>query len=519
MMLLMATLLLVTAVAPVPSDSSPVVEVVVYPRSARVTRLLMIACGSSVVARFTGQPTAADPQSNRAVPRPAKLEGLRWEAQPRASAFAGASKTLEAELRKVREQARAAEQELARLDESAQAREQYFASTERLVGDQMLRGRPDLGAWSAALETLLQVRLAAERARATAGARLRRLEARRRALEAEQAARGAGGARAEYQVEVSLTCLAEPTAVVALSYLVSGAGWTASYEARTRDGERAVELATHATIRQTSGEDWPPARLLLSTALPRENATPPALKPLVVQVAERQEISRRLVARSETVASPPGAGSGSGTGTGTGVVASPQGLSVQMRLPHPAAVPGDGREVRVLLSRTRQRADLHLRAVPRLSPHVFQVADLVNTAPFPLLPGPIDLYRGGSFVGRDQLGETPVRGKLSVTLGIEPRIRVRRQTVREAQRPRRQELGYRYQLVSHLPGPAPLELQDHLPVSELADVRVVLDRQTTPGHRIDPRDGLIRWPLQLLPGVERRVELAFHIEIPARYQR
>ena len=419
---------------------------------------------------------------------------------------------------------KAAEQALERLDGSAQARQQYFAHAEQIVGEQMLRGQPDLRAWAAALNAVLEVELEAERTRTATLTHLRALETRARALQAEEAARGAGGARSEYLVEVTFTCAGDRQAAIWLDYLVAGAEWTPSYEARTRGQPAVVELATLATVRQTTGEDWDTARMVLSTAQPRENATPPSLKPLLVRARERENETRQILARSEEVKHTPGAGTGSVAPTGTAVRVAAQGLSVQMALPGRAMLPGDGQEVRMLLSRTRQRADLHLRTIPKLSERVFRVADLVNTTPFPLLPGAIDVYRGGDFVGRDELRETPVRGKLSVTLGIEERVQVRRQLVRDVLRAsgllgrgRRQEIRYRYRLVSHLTEPAEVQLVDHLPVSELDDVLVALEPLTTRGHTVDGRDGLINWRLRLAPGVEQRVDLGFRIDIPSRY--
>ena len=502
-----------------------ITEVVVYPDRARITRERQVPCEREAVATFSALPAAAEPASFRAFSRAGAVLGLRWESRPRVAAFTDRVQTIDRRLRETREALRAAEQQLQRLDGAAAARAQYFATAERLVGEQLLRGRPNLGAWSAALDTVVQVELEAERARAALVTRLRTLKAGERALEQERTALGGGGAHAEHVVEVTVSCPSRDTATVALTYLVGGAGWNAAYEARTGRGDGGVELVTQATVRQTTGEDWQAARLVLSTALPREDATLPALRPLVIQARERDADDRSIVTRQEEVAHTPGAAALPVASTGTGVRAAEQGLSVQMTLPRPPLVPGDGREVLVSIGRTRQTATLHLWVVPALSAHVYRVAELVNNTPFPLLPGTIDIYEAGAFVGRDRLEETPVRGKLAVTLGIEEKIQARRQIVQDRLRRRglfgrahRQEVGYRYALVSRLTAPVQVELADHVPVSELEDVRVILAPGTSGGHRLNPRDGLIRWALRLEPGVERRVDLGFQIDLPAGYR-
>jgi uncharacterized protein (TIGR02231 family) len=504
--------------------SAAIVEVVVYPKSARVTRRVEVTCGPGVVASFPGLPGAADPGSFRAHAPEANVQGLRWEARTRSPAAAGRAAALERQLRALEPRLEAARQRLVRIEGAGPAREHYFATAEQLISKQMTGGRPDLRAWSTALDTVLRVQLEAEQGRAAARRQLRTLEGQRDQLAAQRRALGEGASHDEYRAEVTLDCASgRATATVSLIYMVGGAGWTPSYEARTRDDAAQTELSIQATVQQRTGEDWRAARLVLSTALPREEATPPALRPLLVRTGSEEDEGRRLVTRSEEIAHAAGAVTGPAATTGTRVQAAAQGLSVQMVLPQPPLVPGDGRPVRLLVSRTRQRATILLRAAPRLTAQVFRVADLVNDTPFPLLPGPIDVYRGGSFISRDQLAETPARGRLSVTLGLEPRISVRR-LVRESVHERgllgadrQQRYAYTYDLRSHLPGPVQVELVDQVPVSELADVRVVLDPSTTPAHKLDAREGLIRWPVQLPPGVERHVQLAFHVDIPGTY--
>ncbi len=525
-----------------------ITEVVVYPDRARITRQQEVRCAADrTVATFAGLPGAADVASFRAFSRDATVLDLRARPRARATAFTGRAQALERQLRELADAIAAAEQRQRRLEAGAQARGQYLDAAERLVGQQLLRGQPDLPAWSAALNTALDVELQAERTGATLGGRLRVLKARRSALEQQRSELGRAGSHTDHTVEITLACSAPgtgtATVTVTLTYLVTGAGWSPAYEARARardaielstghgaielstGHDAAIELSTLATVQQTTGEDWRVARLVLSTALPREEATLPALRPVVVLARDREDDDRRIVARSEEVTHAAGAGALPAGATGTAIRADAQGLSVQMTLPHPPVVPGDGRDVRVEIGRTRQPAAVQLRTVPALSPHVFRIAELVNNTPFPLLPAGIDIYEDGAFVARDRIDETPVRGKLTVTLGFEPRVQVRRQIVRDqvrAQgflgRAQRQEVGYRYVLVSHLPATTAVELWDRVPVSELRDVRVTLAPGTTAGHRIDSRDGRIRWALRLEPRVERRVELGFRIDMPAGYR-
>ena len=62
-----------------------------------------------------------------------------------------------------------------------------------------------------------------------------------------------------------------------------------------------------------------------------------------------------------------------------------------------------------------------------------------------------------------------------------------------------------------------MELQEHIPVSELEDVKVVVEKETTGGYSQVATDGLLAWPVTLGPGERKTVELHFTVEVPTKY--
>ncbi len=93
----------------------------------------------------------------------------------------------------------------------------------------------------------------------------------------------------------------KPGARLRLSYLVSGANWSPSYNLRLAGADaKAATLEYQASVQQMSGEDWNGVQLTLSTATPALVATGPALMPLqVALVAPRQDDSRLAMLRDE----------------------------------------------------------------------------------------------------------------------------------------------------------------------------------------------------------------------------
>ncbi|MBN1207363.1 MAG: mucoidy inhibitor MuiA family protein [Myxococcaceae bacterium] len=499
-------------------------SVVVYPDRAQVTRAQLVTCeGRKTLARFEEITPAADPASFRARVDRGTVEGLLASEQPRKERFGAERERLE----KQREEL---QRELAALGD-ARARADALDALGSSLGEVALtrirrefaEAKPDTRAWTTALDTALSSRL---RALSEQEAQVAKLRAAQRALaevQAREARTVAASARIDRRVEVRLDCPAGTQARVELSYLVGGASWHPAYEARADEQARLVELSTYATVQQGTGEDWKGARLVLSTAVPDDNATPPELRPLEVSSSERKEERKVLVRREEYQEHAP-TGTSTPT-TGESVQVAAQGLSVQLLVPERADVPGDGSEVRLKVARTKLQAAFAWRAVPKLYPVVFRVARLTNSAPFPLLPGMVDVFRHTGFLGRQPLERVAQGAPFELTFGLEEGLRVERQVVEEVQREaglfggkRRFRYAYRFALANYRKSPEEVEVAEHLPVSELEEVKVELDsKKTTAGYALDAADGIATWRLKLAPAEKRTVDLAFSVDVPSSY--
>jgi uncharacterized protein (TIGR02231 family) len=115
--------------------------------------------------------------------------------------------------------------------------------------------------------------------------------------------------------------------------------------------------------------------------------------------------------------------------------------------------------------------------------------------------------------------------RFPLSFGVEERLRARRVVLEERQRETgliskgtRRVYAYRYHVANYLGRATEIELSDHIPVSEMKDVTVGIDGQTTTGYSLDRSDGIVHWSLKLASGEERTLDLAFHIDIPSEYQ-
>lgn len=531
------------------SASDKIAKVVVYPDRAQVTRTATLGCGEREVVRFAGLPPLAELGSVRAqvLDRNAQVLGLRTEEVVRESAYSKKLEELETEVHKLELEQRSLRDAEEREEGSQRLAHQYEEVSSTVIAREMATSKPeDQKAWTTALDSTLKTRLDTVAVLTQLRGKQRELSRRLSELRDQQRQLRGAAARRERVAEVVLSCARDgaPSRPVTLelSYLVRGAGFSPSHEARLLpDG--GVEVLSYATLSQSTGEDWRAAALTVSTAVPRSDATPPEITPLRVYASEQRTPRRLLVSRSED--RPESTAAPQGQAAPVTVEPAPsggkrpveQGLSVQFLASTPADVLGDGTPARVLLSTTRLRGTLAYRAVPKLDPHVFRVVDLTNSASYPLLAGPVDVVTRGQFLGRYELRRVAAGARFTLSFGLVDRIKLRRQIVEEVARDRgvfgatrRHRYAYRFDVESYPETPSPsaaaagvppsplvdeIELAEHVPVSELDDVKVAIDPKTTAGYAFDAADGIVSFRVRVRPGEKRTVDLAYFVDAPA----
>ncbi|EIV94514.1 DUF4139 domain-containing protein [Frankia sp. QA3] len=543
---------------------APIAGVVVHPRGARITRLgrvrLPVPAGdgsavTGVRVELDGLPWELAPDSVRVGGRgPARVLGVDVVARthPQAADTAGADLAarrlaLAAELSAVADE-----------DDAEQARRGFLDVAARTGAAALARSWASAAGAAeglAAAEDLLATRIgevhARRRALAERRAELeRRIAALDRTIEARQAPRlpdtrtvvvalaadldAADADAADADTALDADNEAGPDADAAegteveleVSYLVPTAGWRAGYDARL-DGER-VTLTWFALITQRSGEDWPAADLVLSTARPAAHAKLPELTPQFVDLRQPPPPPPPAAAPTamEFASSMP-LGSSRGRAKAkqtmrTLVADEPEidfAGSATYRPPRRVAVPADGDGHRVTVAVIEFDAALDHLTVPRISPDAYLRATITNTSPHTLLPGKVSIFHGADFAGSGAIGTVPPGAEVELHLGVDDRVRVERELVHRATGRRvvggnrRIEAGYRIEVTNHTPRPIRTVVHDQIPVSRHESVTVRdFQARPEPDERTDV--GLLSWTLALGPGATGRVEFSFRLEHP-----
>ncbi len=94
----------------------------------------------------------------------------------------------------------------------------------------------------------------------------------------------------------------------------------------------------------------------------------------------------------------------------------------------PADIPSDGVFHSIPVLTTKAEARMHYVTVPRESRDVFRHAEIPSQLDAPLLAGPLEVYVGRDFLLSTDLATVAPRGKIKLGLGVEPAIKVARNT-------------------------------------------------------------------------------------------
>jgi uncharacterized protein (TIGR02231 family) len=506
-------------------------SVVVFPDRARVTRVITVPCAQGTArAMFTRLPATLDARTLRGeVREQAEVIGLGSEVINEEQPADARARSLVAERTKIAAEIRAREARKAAVAAELEAIKAYadvFGST---TAEEMRNPHPETAGWGRTLDGLGARRgaLDAERRKLDVGLRALRLDDDRAAR--QLGALGGGGVRASRSATVTIGCrdLREVTASV--SYVVPGATWQPEYDvdfvpqARAKLGPGTARLTVGALVRQTTGEDWKGVRLALSTARPKLGAEAPRPAPLYVDGVE-QKRDKVLVEAQERREQLDAGGAARAGGPGAASL-DDKGNAFLLTLPHRVAVLADGRAVWAPVDVVEAPATAKLVATPKLDEHAYQVVALKNPAAYPLLEGRVRSYRAGSYVGDSQLRYRGVGEPIEVSLGIDDEVKVERASLDDRARDpsflsstKHIVRAFRVTLTNRAASPLTVELRENLPVSQIDDVKVEIDRRTTTGYALDPARGFVTWPISLKTAEARNVDFGYVIHLPDAWQ-
>lgn len=348
---------------------------------------------------------------------------------------------------------------------------------------------------------------------------------------------------------------------VRLNYLVDQASWRPQYKLRAGKAKEPVQIEFLAAVLQNSGEEWANVNLVLSTAQPMLNASPPDLQSLRVAAVHKSSVATRPVevaeledqirslrnkAQKDINEMKPNTGIGLFNTAATldqsfelhnpdtaiqrgCALAQREGPTITYRVGTPLNVPSRVDEQVVEVARAELSPEFYYKSVPLITTQVYRLADFVNKTDRVILPGDATMYIGSDFVGQMNVPLVAIGEQFTVGFGIDPQLQVTRQLVNRAQSTQggNQTLRYDYRtLVNNFKNEAvKMQVWDRLPRPE-TDAITVSVLKSAPELSEDPlylrgprTQNLLRWDVTAEPNANGEKALAIQYEFKMELDR
>ena len=339
--------------------------------------------------------------------------------------------------------------------------------------------------------------------------------------------------RERFTALVEVEVLQAGTLTLELTYVVAGAGWKPLYDLRLVEGEdlkTSLEVSYLAQVSQRSGEAWNEVSLTLSTARPALASVLPELDPWYIaplQVMPVPGVPRSVpaprqvsLAMVEAGASTPQAEIAEVTNAEYQAArVDSSGAAVTYNVPGKVGIPDDGAPHKVSVASYNLVPRLDYISTPKIVEAAYRRARLINNSPYTLLPGQANLYHGEEFIGSTRLELTAPQGEVELYLGVDDRIKVKRELKRRdvdkrlIGGKRHIVYGYETSLENLLPVPVQITLKDNTPVSRQEDIKVRLE-YTEPKPTEQTELNQLTWEFVMQVKEKRAVRFDFSVEYP-----
>ena len=317
-----------------------------------------------------------------------------------------------------------------------------------------------------------------------------------------------------------------------ISYILPGAWWRTSYDAKLDTKTDQVRFFYYGEVRQLTGEHWENARILLSTAETTRSMEIPAIYPvylsgyeekrdktLIIQradakkelSAEREEMGDTGAEEEEEPAESP-------------VAAVRKGTTYTFEVSKPYTVPADGLWHKVLILETEMEAESGYETIPEAMEYVYLKANLKNISALPLLAGKVAVYRNESYTGKSNLSYAAPQESFSLSFGIDEDLKVKRVRIYKGVENKKlltkneRYWSYKFVLYNYKSSRSKVILKEAVYHSMIKEVEVEI-LGTTTGEYKKSEDGVLSWELTLPsdPFNYTTVELDYKVVAPKSF--
>lgn len=532
---------------------SEIKAVTIYTGRAKVTRAAVVQV-----------PAGAHTLVFKNLPAALLADSLRAEGKSKASVKFGAvahKQVMSAQLTSEREKELNAKLETLQ-DQAAQAQaeksgiEANRSFLQSLGKQAALRADEDIAEidlkpdqWSAAAQAIQSGTAEAAKASLALDVRLREINREMYRIQNEIALLRTGG-RSTYAVTVPFESDKAAQLTVELSYQVPNASWTPLYDARLEtEGKGSLQLTQFGSVSQRTGEDWTGVALTLSTAQPQRGASLPDLQPMWVDVYEARFArgggmampAQKTMMMQNIISSEMEMGAGAAMDMAAPMSPPEEkraafaraeintgGFVSEYKIPGPATVLADGTETKLMVGDFDVASKIEVHVKPQLSGEAYLVARSKLKGDSPILPGMVNLFRDGAYVGQSSIRLLRPDEDYDFYFGVDDQVSVKRKVLKDEKkeegvitRDNVLERNYATEIQNLHKESVSVVVKETAPAPRNEKIRLeLLKDATTQGYKdnSDNIKGMLYWEFPLEPKEKKILKLGWTLSWPKDMQ-
>ncbi len=320
------------------------------------------------------------------------------------------------------------------------------------------------------------------------------------------------------EIELNVLSQREEKIKFDFSYMVSGCGWAPKYDIRADGVDKPIQMVYRANLFNNSGVDWNDVKIKLSTAEPGKSATKPILDKWAlnygydVQDASESNVmnyDQRMTIEATKV---------EGAAIAGYETIRVDELSQEFEIAVPYTILSDSKAYTVDVNTFDLPAVFEYSAIPKMDRDAFLVARITDWNKLNLVSGHASVFYAGTFVGQSYINTSTVADTMSISLGRDKRIIIKR--AQKMEDSKSQVIGssiketFMYEIIvrNNKECAVNITLQDQVPVSQNSDITV--DVINISGGTLDPLSGIITWKMTLQPSETKLLILNYSIKYP-----
>lgn len=313
-----------------------------------------------------------------------------------------------------------------------------------------------------------------------------------------------------------------------VTYNVRSAGWKPVYDIRVDDINNPIIINQNAMVMQNTGEDWEKVNLRLSTADPRRRGEKPVLSPWYINFEQPVALYDNLKKAPKVVYAAPVVveenmqmdmeAEPEAVSAFTYTQVSEKQTNIEYNIKIPYNIPSDNQQYTINIQESQLKADFEYYCVPKIDKEAFLIARLSDWEDLNLMPGDMNLFFEGTYVGKSYLNTGNTKDTLDLSLGRDKSIVVTRNIIKDFTEERtignsiRENQAWDITVRNNKKQAVELRIEDQLPISMNKDISV--ESVELSEGSVNENTGTVSWKLTLNPGVEKKLRIAFMIKYP-----